>query len=138
MAAKVVLLVNRQCQLSLSLFASLSVHWQKTFLGGQDLLSTALKNREQYSLDLLPNRDLGQELTMKWDSIDSAIKERERRLGMAERFHQATEGVFQELEVLSHPTTNVPETTVGVERAVEELGHHGNQLRKNVQDAIGE
>ena len=111
---------------------------QKTFLGGQDLLSTALKNREKYSLDLLPNRDLQKELGAIWESIDSAIKERERRLEMAESFHSTTEEVLQELETLNHPTANLPETKAGVEIAVEELGRHGNELRKKMQDAICE
>lgn len=101
-------------------------------------MSTALKNREKYSLDPLPNQDLQRELSEKWESIDSAIKEREKRLEMAESFHRETEEILRELERLSHPTANLPETRVAVEGAVEELGHHGNDLRKKMEDAIGE
>ena len=96
-----------------------------------------MKNREKYSLDLLPNQDLQKELSAIWEGIDSAITERARRLETAERFHHETEELLQELERLNHPTANLPDTKAEVEQAVEELGCHGNDLKKKTQDAIG-
>lgn len=97
-----------------------------------------MKNREKYSLDLLPNQDLQKELSSIWEGIDSAITERERRLETAERFHHETEELLQELERLNHPTANLPDTKAEVEKAVDELGCLGSDLKKKTENAIGE
>ena len=103
---------------------------QKTYLGGQDLLAIAVKNRKEYHMDQLPCTNLKRELEKVWKAISDGISEREKRLEMAKEFHHISEDILLEVDRMTQPTSPVV-------AMVGDSSHQGDDLKQRIKHAIG-
>jgi triple functional domain protein len=102
---------------------------KKTYLGGQDLLAIAVKNRKEYHMDQMPCTNLKRELEKVWKAISDGISEREKRLEMAKEFHHVSEDILLEVDRMTRPTSPVV-------AMVGDSSHQGDDLKQRIKHAI--